>query len=323
MSHSPVLESNIDNSQLVSVIIPTYNRAHYIKECIISVLEQTYVNLEVLVIDDGSTDNTENIVNSIQDSRLRYIRQENKGRSHARNLALSMAHGKYITFLDSDDLYLPEKIELQVNYLKMHPNVAMVYTSAYCINHTGKKCIGKYEAKISGYIYQQIAFFTPVTITLPTVMTYKHVMDHVGGFDENMYRFEDTDMWRRISKYYRIDAMSEYTCKLRTHNDNSLLNQNPAQLIAAIDYYTKKIMRDDKDIDLSIRKNGIADLYKHYGRTFMTVPKFRSDGKKLLNTAFTYDYGNNFVSYLPKNLFKKVFHKTLDTYWKVLKQKTF
>jgi len=297
---------------LVSVIIPTYNRAKYIEESIRSVLAQTYTNLEVVVVDDGSTDDTEIIISSIVDSRLRYIHQPNCGRSNARNHALSIASGKYITFLDSDDLFLPNKIELQVAYLKSHPGVGMVYTSAHCINDQGEMLAHKYLASVSGFIYESIAFFTPVTITLPTVMTYKAIMDHVGSFDENLHRFEDTDMWRRISKSYRIDAMQEYTCKLRTHDDNSLLNQCPDQIASALEYYSNKIIRDDGEISLKIRKKGLAALYRYYGYALMTVPQFYPAGKKLMRAAYRYDSVRNILRYCTGWFARIVYYRALN-----------
>lgn len=277
------------SSPKVSVIIPTYNRAHLIGDSIHSVLTQTYTNLEIIVVDDGSTDNTEEVIAVILDPRLRYIRQPNRGRSNARNHALSLATGKYITFLDSDDLYFPNKIELQVNYLKSHPGVGMIYTSAHCIDDKGQMLAHKYEATKSGLIYENIAFFTPVTITLPTVMTYRAIMEQIGSFDEGLHRFEDTDMWRRISKSYRIDAMPEYTCLLRTHEDNSLLNQDPDQIAAALDYYAAKILNEDMEVDIFVRRKGLASLYKYYGHALMSVPQFSRIGGDLIRIANSYE----------------------------------
>lgn len=288
MEPSPV--SMLPTSKpLVSVIIPTYNRAHLIGDSIRSVLEQTFTDLELIVVDDGSTDDTEAVVIEISDPRLRYVRQPNRGRSNARNHALSLAMGKYITFLDSDDLYLPDKIQSQVDYLKSHPKIGMVYTSAHCIDKQGELMVHKYEATVSGLIYESIAFFIPVTITLPTVMTYREVLDKVGDFDEKMHRFEDTDMWRRISKHCRIDAMQEYTCMLRTHDDNSLLNQKPDVIAASLDYYAAKILEEDTEINISVRRNGLANLYRYYGYAFMSVPEFSDRGRKLLQISRAYD----------------------------------
>jgi glycosyltransferase involved in cell wall biosynthesis len=301
----------------VSVIIPTYNRAHYIGESIRSVLSQTYTDLEIIVVDDGSTDDTAAVIANFNDKRLRYIQQENLGRSKARNHGLSVARGHYITFLDSDDVYLPEKIELQVTYLKRHPGTAMVYTSAYCMNDAGVALPHRYEASVSGMIYEHIAFFMPVTITLPTVMTYRDVLDRVGGFDEQMHRFEDTDMWRRISKSYRIDAMPEYTCNLRTHSDNALVSQNPAQIISALEYYAKKILREDTEISLITRRRGLAALYRYYGYALIAVPAFYLDGKRLLRTAYRYDSVERILRNAIRTALRIVYYRTLNELYRI------
>lgn len=285
------LNSHIEGreSPRVSVIIPTYNRAQYILEAIESVLSQDYPNFEVIVVDDGSTDHTAELIGTVNDSRLRYIRQQNQGRSSARNRALAIANGDFITFLDSDDLYLPRKIALQVEYLLKHPETGMIYTSAHCIDDDGNMLQHKYEATVSGMIYEQIAFFQPVTITLPTVMTRRQVLDRIGGFDEKMHRFEDTDMWRRISKSYRIDALPVFSCKLRTHDDNSLRNQNPSQIVDALNYYSQKIAKEDIDINPNIRNWGLARLYRYYGAAMMTVPAMVPTGVTLMRTALKFD----------------------------------
>lgn len=270
-----------ENMPLVSIIIPTYNRALYIMECINSVLQQTYKNIEVIVVDDGSNDNTHELIKTISDPRLHYIYQNHSGRSIARNLAILRSKGKFIAFLDSDDMYLPNKVELQVNYLQSHPGTGMVYTSAHCISATGELFDGEYIANTSGLLYEKVAFFLPVTITLPTVMTYRYILDHVGYFDEEMYRFEDTDLSRRISKSYRIDAMPNYTCKLRTHADNSILSQNPQAICTALKYYANKILNEDNEYSIALRKNGLSKLYSYYSAAILTIPKNIIFGKQL------------------------------------------
>lgn len=272
----------------ISVIIPTYNRAHLIGESIASVLAQTYTDFELIVVDDGSTDDTEQQVRGFTDPRIIYIKQENKGRSHARNCALDLARGRYIAFLDSDDLFLPDKLALQVAYLDSNLHVGMVYTSAYCIDYSGNALNERYIASVSGKIYKSIAFFRPVTITLPTVMARRELFAEVGGFDVKMHRFEDTDMWRRISKVTHIAALPEFTCKLRTHTDNSLASQRPDQIIAALDYYAQKILRDDASIGSMRLRRGLGGLYYYYGRAFLTIPQWKNSGSTLLKIAFRY-----------------------------------
>ena len=266
---------------IVSVIIPTFNRGQFIGAAIQSVINQTYDQFEIIVVDDGLTDHTSEIINSLG-SDIKYIYQTNQGRSKARNVALGIATGKYIAFLDSDDLYLPNKLQLQVNYLDSHPEIGMVYTSAYCMDDNGDFLREIYDARISGRIYNQIAFFVPVTIALPTVMVRREVLDAIGTFDENMERFEDTDLWRRISKDYTIGAIGEFTCSLRTHQGNILNNQNPTKIAKSLEYYICKVRLDDVNRNRISRLKGISNLYEYYGAAMMTVPAWRKFGYVLL-----------------------------------------
>ncbi|HJD55965.1 MAG TPA: glycosyltransferase [Rickettsia endosymbiont of Pyrocoelia pectoralis] len=269
----------------VSVIIATYNRDKFIGEAVQSILNQTYKDFEIIIVDDGSNDSTKEIIASLKDPRINYYYQENKGRSKARNKALELARGKYITFLDSDDLYLPNKLEIQVDYMEKNSDIYMIYTSAYCIDEVGNSLKHKYEAKTSGRIYKDIAFFVPVTITLPTVMVRREVFEKAGNFDEVMYRFEDTDMWRRISKHYEIGAISEFTCKLRTHSDNHLLNQDPVKIASALKYYSLKILNEDQEYGIPFLEKNISNLYIHYGQALQTVQEFASTGDELIRIA--------------------------------------
>ncbi len=275
-------------SPKVSVIVATYNREKYLKEAIISVLEQTYCDFEIIVIDDGSTDNTHIMIESFQDPRLRYIKQENHGRSHARNVGLHLSKGQYIAFLDSDDLYLMHKLALQISYLDTHPKVGMIYTSAYCIDDNGNFISHQYKAKVSGSIYHKIAFFIPVTITLPTVMLRRNIILKAGGFDEKMYRFEDTDLWRRISKITPIDAIDVYTCKLRTHAGNDIKMQNAQQLVNAVHYYVAKILNEDKKTNLLLFNWRIGGLYYYYAHALRRVPDGDVHSHDFLQHAYQY-----------------------------------
>ena len=272
----------------VSVVIPTFNRAGLIRDAIASVLKQSYSNLEVIVVDDGSTDSTAEVLNSFSDERLIFLRQENQGRSAARNRAIAQARGRYIAFLDSDDMYLEGKLQKQIDYMDSHPEIGMTYTSAICIDENGDSLPHKYEATVSGMIHLDIAFFIPVTITLPTVMVRREVFDAVGGFDEAMYRFEDTDMWRRISKTYSIGAIQEYTCKLRTHGGNCLASQDPEQIRNALDYYASKILREDVEMSRIARRKGLAGIYFYYGGAICMMSHWKDTGLRLLFTAFRY-----------------------------------
>ncbi|MCS5712447.1 glycosyltransferase [Candidatus Berkiella aquae] len=273
----------------VSIIIATYNRKTFLQQAIASVFKQTYQDFELIIVDDGSTDDTASMVAEFNDPRLHYIYQGNHGRSYARNIALNLVKGEYIAFLDSDDLYLPHKLQLQVAYLDKHLKTGMIYTSAQCIDEHNHLLSHIYQATTSGHIYKKIAFFVPVTITLPTVMLRKEILLKVNGFDEKMVRFEDTDFWRRISKITRIDAIDNLTCQLRTHSDNHLLSQNPQQIVHSVHYYTRKILKEDKKylstFELYRRLGG---LYHYYASALLSVPGWEPLGYKLLKRAYFY-----------------------------------
>ena len=128
---------------LVSVIIPTYNRAHLCKKAVESALSQTYQNIEVIVVDDGSTDNTRDVV-SYLDSRVRYLSQKNSGVSAARNMGMQSARGEFIALLDSDDTWLPWKLQLQLNVLRALPSAGMVWTDLIAVHETGRELYASY-----------------------------------------------------------------------------------------------------------------------------------------------------------------------------------
>jgi glycosyltransferase involved in cell wall biosynthesis len=268
---------------LVSIVIPTYNRARFIGQAVTSALNQTYRELEVIVVDDGSTDNTQSILSTFEDTRLQIVRLEkNSGRSRARNIALRAARGEYMSFLDSDDYYLPGKIELQVKYLKENPAIDMVYTASACVDENDGSLDHFYRAPVSGDIYKEIAFFKPLTITLPTVMLRRHVVDEVGLFDEAMDRFEDTDYWRRISKRFRVGAIDEVTCHIRTHKGNHIKSLDPRSFLSSINYYVDKVFREDADIDPLVLGAGARRLYEHYGIALASVPGAKESSSELL-----------------------------------------
>lgn len=270
----------------VSVILPTYNRAAFLRAAVESVLSQSLRDLELIVVDDGSTDGTRETIGAFCDDRLVYVRtEENHGRSAARNLAIRLARGRYIAFIDSDDEYLPDKCEMQVAYLRMNPDVGMLYTSAICIDEAGNPLAGSYTAAASGSLYREIAFFVPLTITLPTVMIRKEILDTVGGFDPRLNRFEDTDLWRRVAKRYRIGALDVPTCRLRTHAGNALAMQCPKGIVDAIDGYVQKIFAEDGDHGVDFLKRGAAGLFAHYGLAMFRTRGQRGYGIRLIAKA--------------------------------------
>ena len=270
----------------ISIILPTYNRAAYLGEAVASVLAQQGCDFELLVVDDGSTDNTRALLEVIDDSRLHCIFQPNAGRSRARNVALEAARGELVGFLDSDDMFLPGKLACQMAFLDSHPDHAMVYTAAAFIDSDGERTGNAYAAPVAGRIYPYIAFFRPVTILLPTVLLRRSALDAVGGFDEAMERFEDTDLWRRVAKRHLVGAIDKETCLIRTHCGNVLARQNPAKIKAALDHYVTKLRHEDAhEVSPAVLSAGIRRLYGHYAAALLSVAEFAPIGQILAEQA--------------------------------------
>ena len=201
----------------VSVIIPTYNRAHLLGQAIQSVLDQTYQNFEIIVVDDGSANNTEEIVKVFNDPRICYIRHEkNRGGSAARNTGIKAARGEYIAFLDSDDEWLPEKLEKQLKVFKDQDlRAGVVYTRFIVINENGDFKITHFLLH-QGYILKELLISNCVGTT-STVMVKRECFEKVGGFDENLPSCQDWDMWIRIAKHYTFKRISKPLVKYTLH----------------------------------------------------------------------------------------------------------
>jgi glycosyltransferase involved in cell wall biosynthesis len=184
---------------LVSVIIPTYNSADYIEEALQSVFEQTFQDFEIIVIDDGSTDGTGEVLKKYGD-RISYLFQENNGPSSARNRGIRAARGEYIAFLDADDLWVSTKLEKQVSLFLQRKGLGMVTTGACSFDEKGVfgYSADKRKTLMVGDIARNI--FLRSNIGTPTVMVRKEIFDSIGFFEENIRQSEDDNMWIRIAK---------------------------------------------------------------------------------------------------------------------------
>jgi glycosyltransferase involved in cell wall biosynthesis len=194
----------------VSVILPTYNRAHIVGRAIQSVLDQTYRDFELIVVDDGSADNTEEMVKGFNDPRIRYIRHEmNKGGAAARNTGIEAAQGEYIAFQDSDDEWLSEKLEKQMRIFEKAPaQVGVVYTGFYAIKGDQKTYIPRPNVKIKeGNIHNELLRGNFVTTQAAVVR--RECFERTGIFDERLPRFQDWELFIRISKYYIFNYVDE------------------------------------------------------------------------------------------------------------------
>ena len=179
----------------VSVIIPTYNRAWAIREALDSILAQDYRDFEIVVVDDGSTDNTQQILESYQ--QVSVVRQDHLGVSAARNAGIARAAGSLIAFLDSDDSWLPGKLSVQVGMFDTNPDVLICQTEEIWIKNGVRINPKKRHKKYSGMIFEHCL---ELCIVSPSaVMMRRCLFDKIGGFDETLSVGEDYDLWLRIS----------------------------------------------------------------------------------------------------------------------------
>lgn len=185
----------------ISVIIPTYNRQYLLERALHSVFHQSLPAAEIIVIDDGSTDGSAELIPS-RFPGVCYIRQEHRGVSHARNHGIEKATGEWIAFLDSDDEWLPKKLEAQVKALRENPRYRICHTDEIWIRRGRRVNPKKKHAKHGGYIFQHCL---PLCIISPSsVMIHRSVFDDVGLFDESLPACEDYDMWLRICSRYPV-----------------------------------------------------------------------------------------------------------------------
>lgn len=196
----------MDDPGRISVIIPTYNRGEVLERAIKSVLAQTYKNYELIVVDDGSTDNTHSILRKYKD-KIRFYSKLHGGVSSSRNFGLEKAEGTWVAFLDSDDYWLPEKLERQMEFLQKNPDILVVQTDEKWIRNGVPVNPMKKHRKYSGWIFEQCL---PLCIVSPSaVMIHQLVFNDVGVFDEDLPVCEDYDLWLRISLKYQIALLPE------------------------------------------------------------------------------------------------------------------
>lgn len=206
----------------VSIIIPTYNYGDFICDAIDSVLSQTFQNHEIIVIDDGSTDNTVDILKKYEDN-ISYYYQNNKGPASARNLGIKNSKGDYICFLDADDVFLPDKLEIQLSLFEnsSNKNLALLYSDFYVVNKNLNNILKYYRCKsFPNHAMALNYLFQDNYINTSTVMIPKDILLKVGLFNEEYKYLEDYDLWVKIGIDYDFLGINKPLVKTRSHYKN-------------------------------------------------------------------------------------------------------
>lgn len=290
----------------VSVIIPTYNRAELLRSAIISVLDQTFQDFEIVVVDDASKDNTAEVISSFNDKRINYICHEtNKGEAGARNTGVINSEGEYIAFLDDDDEWLPDKLRKQVELFEDSPReLGGVYTGFLKVNRNTGEVLKIVIPTKRGNIFYELLKFN--WIRLPSVLLLKkECFEKVGLFDASIPFGLDHDMWIRISKEFHFEFIKEPLAKYYSHV-NSRLSTNYRLVIsgkeAMLKKYSQLIALNKKDYSYHYLNLGV--LYCFSGNTKKGREAFL---KAIRVYPFEIRHYFNFcLSFLGADVFKRV-----------------
>lgn len=208
----------MSNEPMVTIITPTYNRADFILQAVDSVLLQTYTNFEFLIVDDGSTDDTRDILQPVQaDSRVRYFHQDNQGQSVARNLALSEAKGEFVCFLDSDNYWPAEKLEQQVELFSQHPEYDVIYGDIVFIDENDHEVSRKNMRRYSGHIAKFM--IRDNCVSMNTAMARRRCFDELGAMSGRRRVADDYDLWLRFSARFQFLYVPKFLAYYRVMDD--------------------------------------------------------------------------------------------------------
>jgi glycosyltransferase involved in cell wall biosynthesis len=292
---------------LISVIIPCYNQGHFLAEAIESGLNQSYRRLEIIVVDDGSTDESAQVAIRYKDVRL--IRQPNSGLSAARNAGLAASAGDYLVFVDADDRLLPDALQAGAQCLASHPEYAFVYGHYKLITADGHPlpATERRQAREGHYLEMLRANYIGMHAT---VMYRRVVFETVGGFDTTLDACEDYDLYLRITKRLPIYCHARVVAEYRQHNSNMSLD---AGLMLKTSLHVLGSQRRHVKGNVQAQRayrEGIRYWQAYYGRKLIKNVRAQAqarDWKKALSGAFT------LVRYYPGGVASKLSKRLIST----------
>lgn len=275
----------------VSVIIPTYNRADLIERAVRSVLDQTFTDLECLVVDDGSTDETVSVVRSIDDDRVTVIEHgENGGAAAARNAGIDASSGEYLAFLDDDDVWRPEKLAKQIDLLESAPDsVGLVY--CWMDYYDDDSLVTAYRPELRGDIFLDVLDKQRIGNS-STLVAPAHVVTDVGGFDESILRGDDGDFIRRVALDYDVEYVSETLVDAYIdHGHRRITSQDEKGARNAIHDQKAKLQKFSTQFDEHPEKRAVvhADMGHRYAQLGDFAKATKSFSQALRCSPFTAD----------------------------------
>jgi glycosyltransferase involved in cell wall biosynthesis len=268
----------------VSVVIPTYNAADLLPDAVKSVLAQTYRDFELIVVDDGSTDATPEVMEAYMDD-VRYIQKENGGTASARNRGIREARGEYVAFLDADDVWRPTKLETQMGEHEADPTLAWSYTEVYLVDTESgdilfRKNRGRdqREGDVLRILIRE-GFITP-----SATVVRRDVFDEVGMFDESILVTEDKDLWLRIAARYPIRFINEPLVEMRRHPHRKTTTMNLEDALRSrLDIVDRAVQRNPQRLG-DLHAVARAGVYVRIGRKWMNREN-RAQARKIFKAA--------------------------------------
>lgn len=266
---------------LISIIIPIYNGEKTIKNTIESVLKQSFTDFEIIVVNDGSQDSTLEILNQIKDERLRVFSYSNAGVSASRNRGLALARGEFISFLDADDLWTPDKLESQLRALQAHPQAAVAYSWSDWVDESGQFLRAGGHITVNGKAYEKLLVRDFVE-SGSNPLIRKQALDEVGEFDSSVTPAEDWDMWLRLAARYEFVTVP-YPQILYRISPNSA-SFNVWKMEAGSLRVIERAFTDAPEPLQSLKKEVLASRYKYL--TFKAIEGLPEPQKGLAAIKF-------------------------------------
>ena len=281
----------------VSVIIPTYQRANLVSKTIESVLAQTYTDYEIIVVNDGSTDNTREVLARFGD-KINVIHQENKGASAARNTGIMASQGRYIAFVDDDDLWVPKKLEKQVKSFESNPNIGLVCSNMFFFKYNDVSAdVADVWAPTShppGVLQDWILLFIGDFILMPTVVVRRECLDEVGLFDQTLTSCEDYDLWLRIIEKFSVHFLNE-PLALYHLSANSLSTNKERMLLNEIRVKEKAFSRNPNLKKLSLKLLDQAFYGKYLTLAYFYIRHYQGEKARLVLKKYRQVRGINSI----------------------------
>ena len=235
--------TKLTNRPKVSVVVPAYNALAFLPQALESALAQTFTDFEIFVVDDGSSDQTSSWLSKLNDPRVRYLSQTNSGQSGARNTGIVNTSGKYVAFLDADDLWAPDKLEKQIAYLDANPDTGLIHTSIELISHDGQRLDKSIVAHGQGNLWREFISYNPYFLILcgSTPVVRRICFKTAGMFDPTLRTHEDWEMWIRIAQQYPFATLREPLVLYRQHDAS--VSRNHAAMGSAANAIIEKVYK--------------------------------------------------------------------------------